>query len=78
MVVLGGIEYDIVFATQIDDEQRIELGLPAHGTRCTCAVCVCENDADAGSVEHPICGCDRPDVHPDTDLATRTRVSDRP
>lgn len=81
VVVLDGIEYDIVFASESDDEQRIKLDLPARGTRCTCAACVCENDADAGSVEHPICGCclaDCPDVHPDTDLAPRTRVSDRP
>lgn len=67
VVVLGGIEYDIVFAPEIDDKQRFELDLPPRGTRCTCAVCLCENDADAGSVEHPMCGCclaDCPDVHP--------------
>ena len=65
-VVLGGIEYDIVFAFEVNDEQRIELNLPARGTRCSCARCVCENEADAGSVARPMCGCclaDCPDVH---------------
>lgn len=65
-VVLGGIEYDIVFASEVDDEQRIELNLPARGTRCSCARCVCENAADAGSLARPMCSCclaDCADVH---------------
>jgi hypothetical protein len=66
-VVLGGIEYNIVFASEVNDEQRLELNLPARGTRCSCKECVCENDADAGSAACPMCGCclaDCPDVHP--------------
>lgn len=65
VVVLGGIEYDVVFASEVADERRAELDLPARGTGCSCIVC--ENEADAGSVAHPMCGCylaDCPDVHP--------------
>lgn len=67
VVVLDGIEYDVVFASEVGDERRAELDLPARGTGCSCIVCVCENEADAGSVAHPMCGCclaDCPDVHP--------------
>jgi hypothetical protein len=73
VMVLGGIEYDIVFASEINDEQRIELDLPARGMRCSCPVCVCVNEADAGSVARPMCGCclaDCPDVHPKRDSST--------
>lgn len=67
VVVLGGVEYDVVFASEVGDERRAELDLPARGTGCSCIDCVCENEADAGSVAHPMCGCclaDCPDVHP--------------
>jgi hypothetical protein len=67
VVVLGGIEYDIVFASEVDDERRVELDLPSRGTTCSCDVCGCENDADAGSIAHPMCGCclaDCPEIHP--------------
>lgn len=69
MVVLGGVEYDIVFASEISDDRRLKLDLPARGTRCSCGDCVCENEADAGTVERPFCGCclaDCPDVHQNT------------
>lgn len=69
-VVIDGIEYDIVFASEVSDDQRLEMDLPARGTRCSCKDCVCENKADAGTVEHPYCGCclaDCPDVHPEHD-----------
>lgn len=68
VVVLGGIEYDVVFASEASDGRRIELDLPVRGTRCSCTDCVCENEADAGTREHPFCGCclaDCPDVHPE-------------
>lgn len=68
MVVLGGIEYDVVFASEVSDNQRIELGLPARGTGCSCDECACDNQADAGTIERPMCGCclaDCPDVHPE-------------
>lgn len=70
-VVLGGIEYDIVFASEVTNEHRIELNLPARGTGCSCARCDCQNEADAGSVARPMCGCcraDCPDVHPDPEV----------
>lgn len=66
VVVLGGIEYDIVSASEVSDVRRAELDLPVRGTRCSCEKCACENDADAGSAAHPVCGCclaDCPDVH---------------
>ncbi len=68
VVVLDGIEYDIVFASEVSDDRRIDLRLPARGTRCSCRDCARENHADAGTIEHPMCGCclaDRPDVHPE-------------
>lgn len=67
MVVLGGIEYDVVFESEVGDERRAELDLPARGTGCSCIVCVCESEADASSVAHHMCGCclaECPDVHP--------------
>lgn len=73
MVVLGGIEYDVVFASEVSDARRIELDLPARGTKCSCEECVCENDADAGSAVHPMCRCclaDCPDAHPDRESST--------
>lgn len=76
-VVLGGIEYDIVFASEIDDEQRVGLDLPPRGTACRCAKCACANEADSGSVAHPLCGCclaDCPDVHPEKDAARENRA----
>lgn len=71
VVVLGGIEYDVVFASEVSDGRRIKLDLPVRGTRCSCTDCVCENEADAGSLDHPFCGCclaDCPDVHPESEL----------
>lgn len=73
VVVLGGIEYDAVLASEISDARRIELDLPARGTQCSCGKCGCENEADAGSAAHPMCGCclaDCPDVHPETERVT--------
>lgn len=67
-MVLGGIEYNVVFASEVDDARRIELDLPVRRTRCSCGKCACENDADAGSTARPMCGCclaDCPDVHPE-------------
>ena len=54
VVVLGGIEYDVVFASEVSDNQRIELGLPARGTGCSCE-CACDNQADAGTIERDCC-----------------------
>lgn len=60
VVVLGGIEYDVVFASEVSDDQRIELGLPARGAHCSCDDCACDNQADAGTIEHPMCGAASP------------------
>lgn len=73
-VVLVGIEHGILFASGVNDEQRIGLNLPARGTLCSWKECVCENDADSGSVAHPICGCwlaDCPYVHGESDTDRR-------
>lgn len=79
VVVLGGVEYDIVFASEVSDDRRLELGLPARGTRCSCKDCVCRNEADAGTLQHPLCGCclaDCPDVHPVHEDDTESRRCD--
>lgn len=68
VVVLGGVEYDVVLASEVDDDRPIETGLPSRGTVCSCSRCACVNEADAGSAAHSICGCclaDCPDVCPE-------------
>ncbi|QAY60000.1 hypothetical protein ET475_08345 [Microbacterium protaetiae] len=70
-IEIDGVIYEVAFSSELDDAQRADLGLPARGTMCACSRCACENEADAGRIEHPICGCclaDCPDVHPPADL----------
>ena len=67
-VELDGQLYEVIFSSDLDDAKRAEWGMPARGTKCACTRCACTNEADCGSVEHPICGCclaDCPDVHPE-------------
>lgn len=69
-VEIDGERYDIVFSSNLDDAKRAEWGMPARGTKCACERCVCTNEADCGSAEHPICGCclaDCPDAHPEAE-----------
>ena len=70
-IVLDGVAYEVVFSEDLTDSQRSERGLPPRGTRCGCDRCECQNEADIGTVEDPICGCclaDCPDVHPDAEI----------
>lgn len=72
-IELDGVSYDVLPAGELGDSQRKAWNLPPRGTLCACPLCSCVNEADVGSVEHPICGCclaDCPDVHPDAETVT--------
>jgi hypothetical protein len=73
-IVLDGVIHGVVFSGDLSDAERSAQGFPPKGTKCACSKCSCENEADVGSVEHPICGCclaDCPDVHPDAEIGNR-------
>lgn len=65
MMVLEGIEYAVVLASEVSDGRRIELDL-LRAALVVSARSVCLNDADARSGAHYMCDCCLavcPDVH---------------
>ena len=65
-IEIDGVRFEVQFASEMTDEERQQLGMPARGTPCACPDCTCTNESDMGTPEHPRCGCcvaDCPDVH---------------
>lgn len=65
-VTLDGEKHLVRFSADLAGAKRAALGYPTQGTLCACPDCGCQNEADMGTQDDPICGCclaDCPDFH---------------